>query len=142
MKVIEMPSSRARSSARADSSSAISLRTWASAARTLAPAELVMTYDPVFCTYTITNRAPCLRASPAAYEPAREAVTDSSTPARITEGPSVPSSNSPGVTVSSLRFRSADSHPQPHVQRGARPGRESPRPTRPCFVDAAVTRSD
>ena len=63
-----MPSSRARSSARADSSSAISLCTWASAARTLAPAELVMTYDPGLCTYTITNRAPCLRASPAAYD--------------------------------------------------------------------------
>ncbi len=42
--------------------------------------------------------ARCLRASPAVYAAARRAVTESSTPTRIAEGPSVPSSNSPCST--------------------------------------------
>src|SRR5207248_3048468 len=44
---------------------------------------------------TQTSRAPCRRASPAAYAPARIEVTESSTPTRITLGPSVPSSKAP-----------------------------------------------
>src|SRR5690348_17233894 len=44
------------------------------------------------------TRARCLRASPAAYAAARRPVTESSTPTRIADGPSVPSSNSPCST--------------------------------------------
>ena len=46
-------------------------------------------------TKTQTSRAPCRRASPAAYAPARIDVTESSSPTRMTLGPSVPSSKAP-----------------------------------------------
>ena len=44
-------------------------------------------------TKTAVTLAPCRRARPAAYQPARAAVADPSTPTRIDLGPSVPSSN-------------------------------------------------
>src|SRR5580698_6741053 len=59
------------------------------------------------CAYTQTSRAPCRLASPAAYAAARREVTESSTPTRMTLGPSVPSSNSPASATSPSSHRVA-----------------------------------
>src|SRR5262249_34406874 len=89
---------RAIRSARPESSLATSSCASASAMSTLGPAELARAIPASGATYTAITRARCLRASPAAYEAARRPVTESSTPTRIAEGPSVPSSNSPCST--------------------------------------------
>jgi hypothetical protein len=59
------------------------------------------------------------RASPAAYAAARSEVTESSTPTRITLGPSVPSSKAP---PSSSRHTGIIENHHPERSRGANPG--------------------
>ena len=79
-------------------------------------------------TYTQTRRAPCRRASPAAYAPARREVTESSTPTRMTRGPSVPSSKAPpSASVTSGLFHSERSGCAPPARGPGRPSGEAAR---------------
>src|SRR5262249_35874285 len=100
MKVIEMPSSADASAARRRRSAARSLAASRSAATRTDPPGVAAPSDASGATYTAVTLAPCLRARPAAYEAARSEVVESSTPTRISLGPSVPSSNSPGAACS------------------------------------------
>jgi hypothetical protein len=91
------PSRAAPSSACCRRSVAVSSSACSCAAIAPAPAPAAAPYmADGRATYTQTSRAPCRRASPAAYAPARIDVTESSTPTRMTLGPSVPSSKAPG----------------------------------------------
>src|SRR6516165_11390964 len=98
MKLIEMPRSAAPSATRRRRSSAVWRTDSRWTAASSAPPGVAASLKTNGATNTAVTLAPCLRARPAAYHAARSEVVESSTPTRISLGPSVPSSNSPAAT--------------------------------------------
>jgi hypothetical protein len=92
MKVTEMPNSAATPTARCRISSVVAANASSLATASAAPPGPTVPMEAIGCTKTVTSLAPCRRARPIAYQPARSEVVESSTPTRITVGPSVPSS--------------------------------------------------